>query len=212
MAPVFRVMFLYLVCRRIALFCATAGAWFSFFVCFRRTRAVRSMRSLRSGLRTIQKLELYSRAIIRPVRVLLTTRSFSLIYDVIKSCKKKNASASTVTNIWSSNSVMKLQSTNGFSTTFNETTQSSANETLTATTRSLISTHSKASAAYRIVNAPFSGVAAKMAKRISPLCDGPFLEVWAFYCEYSRTSAPVFLSLNLGIDRQLKRKFSFNFQ
>lgn len=40
--------------------------------------------------------------------------SFSLIYDVIRSCKKKNASASTATNMWSSNSVTKLQSTVGF--------------------------------------------------------------------------------------------------
>jgi hypothetical protein len=44
-----------------------------------------------------------------------TTRSFSRTYDDIRSCRKKNASASTVTKIWSSKSVMKLQSTLGFS-------------------------------------------------------------------------------------------------
>lgn len=45
----------------------------------------------------------------------VTTFSFSFRYDVIKSCRKKNASASTVTKMWSSNSVMKLHSTSGFS-------------------------------------------------------------------------------------------------
>lgn len=44
-----------------------------------------------------------------------TTFSFSFRYEVIKSCRKKNASASTVTKMWSSNSVMKLHSTSGFS-------------------------------------------------------------------------------------------------
>lgn len=48
-------------------------------------------------------------------KLALTTFSFSLTYDVIKSWRKKNASASTVTNMWSSNSVMKLHCTEGFS-------------------------------------------------------------------------------------------------
>lgn len=45
----------------------------------------------------------------------VTTFSFSFRYDVIRSWRKKNASASTVTKMWSSNSVMKLHSTSGFS-------------------------------------------------------------------------------------------------
>lgn len=45
----------------------------------------------------------------------VTTFSFSFKYEVIKSCKKKKASASTVTKMWSSNSVMKLHSTKGLS-------------------------------------------------------------------------------------------------
>lgn len=44
-----------------------------------------------------------------------TTFSFSFRYEVIRSWRKKKASASTVTKMWSSNSVMKLHSTRGFS-------------------------------------------------------------------------------------------------
>lgn len=44
------------------------------------------------------------------------TFSFSLRYEVMRSWRKKKASASTVTKIWSSNSVIKLHSTKGFST------------------------------------------------------------------------------------------------